>query len=88
MKAETRYFELLAKLEEIEKKLRHLSKDGNSLYLTDYCIDLENTLDSDLTEDDGEQYWEMMIAQASSAAGYHAQDYGFCINDHFDRPIF
>ena len=86
--AEDRYFQLVEKLEEIEKKMRHLSKDSGTLYLTDYCIDIENTLDGGLTEDDGEAYWELMIAQASAAAGYHAEEYGFSINDHFDRPIF
>ena len=85
--AETRYFKLVDRLEEVEKEMTHLVPFC-TLYLTDYCIDKENTEEGGLTEADGDEYWENMYCQAASAAGYRAEGYGFSINDFFPRPIF
>lgn len=86
--AEERYWSLIDHLEQIECELGHLDTTWHNLYLTDTSVDRENTEDCGLSEDDGEKYWRMRLAQAGSAAGSRAAEYGFNINDHFTEPIF
>ena len=67
MKTEKDYWTLLDQLDEIEVK--------NSIRLIDHSIDLENTSDAGLTEDDA-GYWDYMYGSAKYWADVRAEIYG------------
>lgn len=67
MKTEKDYWILLDQLNEIEVK--------NDIRLINHSIDLENTSDAGLTEDDA-GYWDYMYGSATYWADVRAEIYG------------
>ena len=67
MKTEKDYWTLLDRLDEIEVK--------KGIRLIDHSIDLENSSDAGLTEDDA-GYWDYMYGSAEYWASVRAELYG------------
>ena len=67
MRTEKDYWTLLDQLDEIEVK--------NGIRLIDHSIDLENTNDAELSEDDA-NYWDYMCGSAEYWADVRAELYG------------
>jgi hypothetical protein len=67
MKTEKDYWTLLDRLDEIEVK--------KGIRLIDHSIDLENSSDAGLTEDDA-GYWDYMYGSAKYWADVRAELYG------------
>ena len=86
-----KYHALVADLLALEEKLK--SERGIRVYLTETNVDDENTMESQ--DADGKpiqrdtiEYWDMMIRQASSAAGDRAEQHGIDLNRELGRVIY
>lgn len=77
MKTKQDYYQLQAEIDTI-------AKQHNNAYLTDECVDMEN---SGLQEsDDG--FWGAMYTAMCSAVGSRSEDLGLDINKLLGRTIY
>lgn len=96
---EIKYNEFVAKLEEIEEQLLEERNEGRfdphgDIFITDPSSDWENTADShdwqtgEPLVEDTDAWWDMMYAQAVSAAAARMEQMGLNLNDHFPKPVY
>lgn len=81
MKTKNDYYALQAELEKIEQA-------HDFAYLTDPCIDRENTLDNTGVKETDDDFWSRMYDSMCSAAGFRAEELGLDLNKLLGRAIY
>jgi hypothetical protein len=78
--AKQRYQQLISDIQRVEKE--------TNLYLSDTNVDIQNTEDGGITDQNTKEFWEGMYDSACQSAGYRAENDGADINKLLGYNIY